>query len=169
MVKYRLNAVQCNAVHWLDLCRLGKSWSWGRSTQFQPSIPGVRKELLLFYICISVHLCPCTWVYLCICICTFIHLMWDKRPCCDDPLNITPRWARRKLTTGQQSHRRSSPMFMFNPDPTSNVQMCNAAIPRLWLRCANFVPPLLPWASVGPAQEWSNERSNEPTSDQICN
>ena len=22
-------------------------------------------------------------------------------------------------------------MFMFNPDPTSNVQMCNAAIPRL--------------------------------------
>ena len=64
----------------------------------------------------------------------FVHLYlyihpFDVRqaPCWDDPLNITPRWARRKLTTGQQSHRRSRPMFMFNPDLTSNVQMCKCA------------------------------------------
>ena len=112
-------------------------------------LAGVRKELLLFYNCTSVHFCICTFVYLCFCICTFIHLMWDKRPCWDDPLNITPRWAGRKLTTGQQSHRRSRPMFMFNPDPASNVQMPQFPI---WLKvckfCATFAPVGISWSGM---------------------
>ena len=40
----------------------------------------------------------------------------DKRPWWDDPLNITPRWAGRLLTAGQQSHRQGKAMFMFNPE-----------------------------------------------------
>ena len=51
-----------------------------------------------------------------VCICTFIHLMRDKIPRRVDPLNITPRWAGRLLTAGQQSHRQGKAMFMFNPE-----------------------------------------------------
>ena len=40
----------------------------------------------------------------------------DKSPWWDDPLNITPRWAGRLLTAGQQSHRQGKAMFMFNPE-----------------------------------------------------
>ena len=103
----------------------------GWSTQYQPSLGGERS-------------CYCYRTFLYLCICTFVH--WYI--CAFVPLYIHTfdarqapllRWSpqyhpslgERKLTTGQQSHRRSRPMFMFNPDPTSNVQMCNAAIPHV--------------------------------------
>ena len=154
---------------WLDFSRLQKSSIWGDAPNITPrwGTKGAVTVLQL-YIYTSVHFCLCTFVYLCFCICTFIHLMWDKRPCWDDPLNITPRWAGRKLTTGQQSHRRSRPMFMFNPDPASNVQMCNAAMPHL-VESVQILCHLCSRRHQLVRHEWSNERSNGPTSDQICN
>ena len=50
----------------------------------------------------------------------------DKSPWWDDPLNITPRWAGRLLTAGQQSHRQGKAMFMFNPETRHHL------VPRCW-------------------------------------
>ena len=57
----------------------------------------------------------------------------DKRPWWDDPLNITPRWAGRLLTAGQQSHRQGKAMFMFNPETRHHlVPMAGPPTARCW-------------------------------------